>query len=304
MASLGALALMYLHSTGGSILVTAMAQSEDEGFVREDKEESGEEALYELSPQEEEGEDHPPEDLPPEDLPPEEETPPPFRGTLVFVIDDAGYSLFDLEPFLQFPGPLTIAVLPGRRDSAEAARRIRDAGKELLLHQPMEALARPPEPGAILAGMDPEEIIAIISRNLEEIGPVAGMNNHEGSRATQDEEGMKTILALCQERGLFFLDSRTVAESVAPRLARELGLTIGVRDIFIDNIQTRESMLGFINSGLVRAEATGSAIMIGHVWSPALAPLLTEIYPELIRLGFTFSTLADLLGEQDESPGY
>ncbi|MDR2143039.1 MAG: divergent polysaccharide deacetylase family protein, partial [Treponema sp.] len=37
----------------------------------------------------------------PPDLPPER------RGILVFVIDDAGNNLKELEPFLAFPGPLT-----------------------------------------------------------------------------------------------------------------------------------------------------------------------------------------------------
>ena len=61
-------------------------------------------------------------------------------GTLVFVIDDAGNNLRELEPFLNISGPLTIAVLPGLPHSAEAAKRIREAGKEVILHQPMEAL--------------------------------------------------------------------------------------------------------------------------------------------------------------------
>jgi len=56
------------------------------------------------------------------------------RGTLVFVIDDAGNNLQELEPFLRIPFPLTIAVLPGLPHSAEAAKRIRAAGKEVILH--------------------------------------------------------------------------------------------------------------------------------------------------------------------------
>ena len=98
----------------------------------------------------------------------------PSRGTLVFVIDDAGHNLRDLEPFLAFPGPLTIAVLPGLPYSAETARRVRAAGKELFLHQPMESIGgRNPGPGAIRSGMGRDEIRAIISRNLDELWPVA-----------------------------------------------------------------------------------------------------------------------------------
>ena len=75
------------------------------------------------------------------------------KGRIVIVVDDAGYNLEDLDPFLKFPGPLSIAVLPGLPHSREAARRIKAAGKELLLHQPMEALGgENPGPGAIRLG--------------------------------------------------------------------------------------------------------------------------------------------------------
>ena len=50
-------------------------------------------------------------------------------GTLIFVFDDAGHNLAQLEHFLHLPFPCTIAVLPGLRYSSESARRIRTAGK-------------------------------------------------------------------------------------------------------------------------------------------------------------------------------
>ena len=258
---------------------------------------------------------HPaPEELPPpndEEAPPALEPPPeppfeppeepmrPGRGTLVFVIDDAGHNLRDLQPFLDFPGPITIAVLPGLPYSVESARRVRAAGKELLLHQPMESLGGTnPGPGAIMAGMDSDEIRAIISRNLDELWPVAGMNNHEGSRVTMDAQAMETVLTISQERGILFLDSRTTAQSAAPQVARRLGITIGERDIFVDNSPERESMIYFINRGLSVAERTGFAIMIGHVWSPELAPLLKEMYADLIERGYSFSSVADVIARK------
>ena len=225
-----------------------------------------------------------------------ERPPVQSRGTLAFVIDDAGYNLRDLEPFLKLNGPLTIAVLPGLSYSAEAARRIRAAGKEVFLHQPMEALGgQNPGPGAIRSGMGRDEIRSIVMQNLDEIGPVAGINNHEGSRVTMDEEAMETILALCRERGILFLDSRTTAETAAPRAAMRLGITIGERDVFIDNERDRKSMLGYINTGLAKAEQKGSAIMIGHVWSAELAPLLGELFPDLSARGYSFSSVSKVI---------
>jgi len=221
---------------------------------------------------------------------------PLYQGALVFVIDDAGNNLRELDPFLSIPGPLTIAVLPGLPYSAEAARRIRAAGKEVILHQPMEALgAQNPGPGAIYSGMSKEEIWDILSRNIAEIGPVAGINNHQGSKITMDIQAMETILAFCAANNLYFLDSRTTADTMAPAAAQKLGMKIAERNIFIDNQQDRESMLGYISAGLTRAQNHGSAVMIGHTWSPELAPLLARLFPLYTEQGYIIKTVSDIL---------
>jgi polysaccharide deacetylase 2 family uncharacterized protein YibQ/multisubunit Na+/H+ antiporter MnhC subunit len=228
----------------------------------------------------------------PPELPPQ----PRHSGTLVFIIDDAGNNLQELEPFLRFSGPLTIAVLPGLPHSAEAARRIRAAGKEVFLHQPMEAIGgQNPGPGAIYAGMSAAEIVAILSKNIAEIGPVAGMNNHQGSKITMDQQMMETVLAFCRERGICFLDSRTSAETAVPAAARKLGIKIGERNIFIDNDQNRPAMNRSIENGLTRASQAGSALMIGHTWSPELAPLLAERYQNFIAQGYELVTAAEFI---------
>jgi polysaccharide deacetylase 2 family uncharacterized protein YibQ len=217
----------------------------------------------------------------------------------VFVIDDAGNNLRELEPFLRIPGPLTIAVLPGLPHSAEAARRIRAAGKEVFLHQPMEALGgQNPGPGAVYSGMSGPEIRAVLAANVAEIGPVAGMNNHQGSKITMDAAAMETVLAFCRENGLYFLDSRTTAETAAPAAAKRLGIKIGERDVFIDNIQERASMIRYIEGGLRKADQKGAAVMIGHTWSTELAATLEELYPDLVDEGYSLSTISRFMMEK------
>jgi polysaccharide deacetylase 2 family uncharacterized protein YibQ len=219
----------------------------------------------------------------------------------VFLIDDAGNNLRELEPFLRFPGPLTIAVLPGLPYSAEAARRIRAAGKEVFLHQPMEAIGgQDPGPGALYLGMDQAAIREILGRNIAELGPIAGMNNHQGSRITMDQGMMEVVLAFCRENGIYFLDSRTTADTAAPVAAKRLGLTIGERDVFLDNIQEKASMIHYVREGLAKAEQKGGAVMIGHTWSPELAATLTELYPELIGQGYSLTTVSAYL----KGPGH
>lgn len=228
--------------------------------------------------------------------PVEKPVPAEPAGTLVFVFDDAGYNLNQLQPFLDLPFPVTIAVLPGLRYSAEAARRIRAAGKDCILHQPMQAVNRSqnPGPGAILPGMEPDEIRAIVRANIDEIAPVTGMNNHEGSLITSDTTAMNAVLDVVAEQGLYFLDSRTTAETVVPSVARARNMRIWERAVFLDNSQDRNTIMDAVYSGMKIAERRGSAIMIGHIWSNELAQILTEMYPDMVSQGFSLSTIAKI----------
>ena len=220
--------------------------------------------------------------------------PAPYAGNLTFVFDDAGHNLDQLEYFLRLPFPCTIAVLPGLRYSSESARRIRKAGKQVILHQPMQSvdLHINPGPGAVTPGLSAEQIKNIVRKNLEEIWPVAGMNNHEGSLMTADEAAMSAVLDVVAEKHIFFLDSRTTARSVVAKVAKEKNMAVWERAIFIDNDKSRAAMETQIKKGLSIARQKGSAIMIGHVFTVELAELLTEMYPALIEDGFSLSEIA------------
>lgn len=233
---------------------------------------------------------------------PERPYPVKHKGTLLFVFDDAGHNLKQLEPFLALPFPCTIAVLPGLEYSGEAARRVRAAGKEVILHQPMQAinLSMDPGPGAIKQGMTVDQVKAIVRKNLAEVGPVTGLNNHEGSLITADKAMMEAILAVARERGIYFLDSRTNAATQAPAVARETKMTIWERSVFLDNAQDRASIEEAVTSGMKIAERKGAAIMIGHVWSADLAGILNEMYPELVSQGYSLSTIARIAIDKDE----
>ena len=236
--------------------------------------------------------------------PPERPHPVKRKGTIMFVFDDAGNNLKQLEPFLKLPFPCTIAVLPGLQYSKETARRVRAAGKEVILHQPMQAinLSMDPGPGALKKGMSSDQIKAIVRKNLAEVGPVVGLNNHEGSLMTADRRSMEAVLDVVREKGIYFLDSRTTAGTVAPVIARERKMTIWERAVFLDNSQDKAAIIEAVMGGMKIAEKKGTAVMIGHIWSNDLANILTSMYPELVSQGFSLSTIADIAtnGDFDE----
>ncbi len=217
------------------------------------------------------------------------------KAFLVVIFDDGGQNMAQLEKCVTLPFPVTVAVLPKLAYSAAAARRVRESGNEVMLHQPMQAvnLKVNPGAGAILPDMFSYEIESLLKENISEIGPVAGINNHEGSLITEDEVRMRFILQLAHDQGIFFLDSRTTTETKVPSVAMDLGYSYYQRDVFLDNTKNRADILNEIKKGVAIANKKGTAIMIGHVWSADILPaVLNEVYPELKAKGYVFTTVA------------
>lgn len=213
-------------------------------------------------------------------------------STLVFIIDDAGHNTETLKKYTDLPFPLTIAVLPGVAETEECAQMIIKANKELMLHQPMQAenLSVNPGPCAITQYMSLGEIKSTINKNLAQLGPnVKGMNNHEGSLITEDEVRIGAVLEAATDYGIYFIDSRTTAQTKAEEAAAIRGIKIRHRDIFIDNIIDKNEMAKQIYHGLALANKHGTAIMIGHVDKSAevLPDLLQDMYPYLKEKGYT-----------------
>ncbi len=221
---------------------------------------------------------------------------PPAKNnaTLIFVIDDAGYNVANVKAYASLPFPITIAVLPKLAHSKDSAYVVRANKKELILHQPMQStnLKLNPGPGAITPDMTSAEIAALVKENLDEIGPeVKGLNNHEGSLITEDLSRIGTVLDVAKERKIYFLDSRTTVQTKAPQAASSRSMSIKERDVFIDDIVSREEMLAQIYRGLDIANKNGKVIMIGHVDKSVkiLPDLLRDMYPYLIAKGYKFA---------------
>lgn len=223
--------------------------------------------------------------------------PPAAKGaTLVIVIDDAGRSVENTKRYASLPFPITIAVLPKLPNSRSCADAVRMAGKEVILHQPMQStnLNLDPGPGKITADMSTYEIAQIVKQNLLELGPgVKGMNNHEGSLITSNVIKIGAVLEVCNEMGVYFLDSRTTAQTQAPQAALERDMHIFEKaGPYLDNDIDRAKMLERMRESLAYANRHGRAIVIGHVDKSVkiLPDLLAEMYPEIKAAGYRLAT--------------
>ena len=223
---------------------------------------------------------------------------PGHRQKQIFlVIDDAGLALEETRQFLDIPVPMTIAVLPHLKQTREvcaAISRYRD--KEIILHQPMEAYSREVDTGegSIYNTTDPADIPSILTRNLASVRGAVGINNHMGSRVTENPVLIREILRYCKSNDLFFMDSKTAFNSVVERVADKEHFHYEGRDVFLDIRHDRASVRKAWESTVAKARRQGYVIAIGHIWSKETAAAIRDSYQTLQNQGYTFHKLSEL----------
>jgi polysaccharide deacetylase 2 family uncharacterized protein YibQ len=201
------------------------------------------------------------------------------------VIDDMGNDLEAAHKLLALNYPLTFSVLPYLHYSQMIAQEAHRSGHEVMLHLPMEpernTHASPGE-GAILVGMNAAEVQRIVENDLDSVPYVAGVNNHMGSRATQDTALMADVMKILGDHRLYFIDSRTTAKSTALDEARRQRLPAFYRAVFLDDTETVPYTLGQLQEFRQRVEQEGMALAIGHP-HPTTIAALAKFLPELER---------------------
>lgn len=221
---------------------------------------------------------------------------PGSGARLAIIIDDLGSDLAPAEALLKIRYPLTLSILPSKMHSAEIADAAFRRGDQVMLHLPMEFEGNAAKPEAIelRVGMGAGEVDGLLAQMLESVPHAAGINNHEGSRATTDPALMADVMAVLRERNLFFIDSRTTAATVAYDAAQQAGVRAASRKVFLDDIETREAILRQIELAERDAAKEGSAIAIGHP-HPATIAALEQALPQLQARGVRLVFASDLV---------
>ena len=216
---------------------------------------------------------------------------------LAIVIDDFGYALNDvIEGFVRLPQIYTAAVIPGRPYSRQLAEKHNNRKRETLIHMPMITVSNSSsEPELVLAdSMDSQEILRRLDLAAQSVPFARGMNNHQGSGATQDPELMRIVAGFLNQREMFLLDSRTIAASVAETVARQSGVQATRRDVFLDEVDDPDAIAKELFRLARIARERGSAIGIGHCRRNTLATL-TKYLPALEEAGFELVPVSSLV---------
>jgi polysaccharide deacetylase 2 family uncharacterized protein YibQ len=191
------------------------------------------------------------------------------------VIDDYGYFVNETVTLsLTSEIPITVAIIPFQEYSKDIFSLAKKYNKEVIVHMPMETIKKKLNiKPYISTKMSDNEIIKLLDEAFNEIDGI-GLNNHMGSLATADERVMTTVLRYLSSRGKIFLDSLTTINSVTPRVAKQYGIHILVRDVFIDNNSSEYYILSQLERVKEVATKKGYCIAIGHIRPNTISTLL------------------------------
>ncbi|MEH6358651.1 MAG: divergent polysaccharide deacetylase family protein [Pseudomonadales bacterium] len=215
--------------------------------------------------------------------------------SITIIIDDLGNNLSDGQRAINLPGPVTYAILPDRPYSHRLAEQAHRSGKEVMLHMPMDNTHdQPIGPGGLTIKQDRPHYEQRLQQAIATTPHIRGINNHMGSRLTANPERMQWLMQSLQNYPLYFVDSRTSADSVAATTASNHHIPTLERDVFLDH----EANTAFIDKQFKRllriARKEGSAVAIGHPY-PSTLSYLENILPQLAGMGVHLVKPSDLL---------
>ncbi len=234
------------------------------------------------------------------------ETKRPFKKgnpRITIIIDDMGMGKSTTNMLKLPKGNMTFSYLPYAPNLSEQTKRAAKAGHELMLHMPMQPLddGVDPGPGVLKTDMNKDEFQSLLNKNLGNFKGYVGINNHMGSKLTQDTKSMKWVMDVLKKRGLLFIDSRTIQTSVGAETAASFLVPYEERDVFLDH----SADIDIIRKSLKQLEnialSNGHAIAIGHP-RPTTIQALNEWLPTLKKKGITLVKISDVVKKPKPLP--
>ncbi len=224
------------------------------------------------------------------------------RGRIAIVLDDWGYNMTNIPALSDIKDPITISILPNLPYSKQVAEDVKKRGYQVILHLPLESKGNEhPEKDTLYCNMGEREITEKLKQMLTSIPGISGVNNHQGSKATEDARMMSIVLSELKREGLFFLDSFSTNKSVCSKVAKAIGIRYAKRDIFMDmppsklqDSELRVYIQGQLDKLCGIAIKKGYAIGIGHSRKVTL-DVLRNVIPQLKKKGIKFVFVSELV---------
>ncbi len=214
------------------------------------------------------------------------------RHQIALIIDDVGYDMKAFRRLLALPFPITVSILPDAPYAKQAAQMAYQHGVPVMLHMPMQTsnpkYTSKMEDFYLHSAMSKSVFTQIFEDALAKVPHASGINNHMGSALTADKKSMQWLMELCEKHGLFFVDSRTTATSVAADTAQAQGIAWNSRDIFLDHSIEAKALNHAWQSALSCAKRNDICVMLAHPHRETVAFLedniKSEFYSQFISI--------------------
>ncbi len=225
--------------------------------------------------------------------------------SISIIIDDIGYRLKDDLRALALPGPVAYAILPHAPHTEKMSMMANEKGKEILLHQPMQALDKNKYlgPGALTLNMTRQEFVETLNINMRNVPNLIGVNNHMGSLLTKHPGHMQWLMETLKLKGQIYIDSLTSEGSVAGKVAKEINIPYLTRDVFLDHEQQPSYIRKQFKELIRVAKRKGSALGIAHP-HPSTVQVLSEVLVDVEQYGVNLIGIRSLLQKRTIHKAY
>lgn len=220
------------------------------------------------------------------------------KPKIALIVDDLGYNVEKVKRLTNINLPVTLALIPDTPYAKAVAKHAHNKGYELMLHVPMETISERKWEQGLTNNMERQQFDSAVAKMLSDYPNAKGMNNHGGSLLTQQREKMDWLMGELAAQELYFVDSRTIASSVAGKAAGAAGLTELSRDVFLDNNREHQAIEKELRRLQTIAYEQGQAIGIAHPYKETLE-VLEKLLPQINSEGFEFVFVSQL----NQKPG-
>ena len=188
---------------------------------------------------------------------------PAQKPKLCIIIDDIS-SFKEIRELNKANLKLTYSLFPPTTafpNTPKIAKRL----KFYMVHLPLGAYHFKREQENTLKVCDSMQKIEAQIKKIRKLFPRATfVNNHTGSKFTDNLEAMKKLFKALKKYHFIFVDSKTIPTSKAHIVANLFNQKLLIRDIFIDNKPDVTCIISQLKKAVQKAKKNGSAIAIGH----------------------------------------
>jgi polysaccharide deacetylase 2 family uncharacterized protein YibQ len=197
------------------------------------------------------------------------------------------------------PAGVTLGFAPYADDVGQWTAQARERGHEVLLQIPMEPSDFPesdPGPNTLRSGQEEEANIQRLSWAMGRFTGYAGVTNLLGQRLLSDSDALSPVLTYLNRRGLYFFDNGAASQSVAPMVARQVGIPVAQGGAALDSIQTQAEIDRRLSELESQARANGSAVGSAFLY-PVSVARITAWAKGLQARGFVLVPVSAILAE-------